>query len=90
MKNFFKKINRKVKTWLSDISICIWEVDLVDLNDTDATGQSIIYARYYFFFKKQSEKYAQWAKKQYANEFNVSWGGEPLFLFHFEEAFEDD
>ena len=90
MKNIFKKIIKKIKIWLSDISICIWEIDVFDPNDVDTTGQSVIYARYYFLFKKQAEKYAHWAEKQYANEFSVSWGGEPLFFFHFEEAFEDD
>lgn len=75
------------------------EVDIFDSNGTDATGQNIVYSRVYFLFKKQAEKYALWAEKEYikvfpnekpSETFVVSWGGEPLFFFHFNEAFEEE
>ena len=89
-----KKIIGKIKEWLSELHITIWNVEVYD-NSYALNDKRRYYpvANFYFFSKKQAYKYINWLQKQSIkdnckNQFEYSVGGEPVFFFVFNEELE--
>lgn len=66
---------KRIKTFLADLHIPIWDVELSAENDT--------FSHVYFLFRRQAEKFCR--RMQDENpDWCVSIGGEPVFFFEYD------
>ena len=89
-----KKIIAKIKEWLSELHITIWDIEVYD-NSLALTDRQRYWpiAHFYFFSKKQADKYVKYLqndakKRNHDNWYEYSIGGEPVFFFVFNEELD--
>lgn len=66
---------KHIKTFLADLHILIWDVEL--------SAENFTFSHVYFLFRRSAEKF--YKKMQDENpDWCISMGGEPVFFFHYD------